>query len=154
MPQSLEVVTPRLLLAQVCVDAHVSGRAGEAFVLPVWNVFVGVRVNVFFGKAEIDDMDDLVLFRRGAAYQEILGFHVSANIKKKQKITEALTSDTRIITISDSKPMQTKFSTCVTYIYILTRIKLHCYFFTDFTKEIRDFLGFHYNPTIIYVLVF
>ena len=91
MPQSLEVVTPRLLLAQVCVDAHVSGRAGEAFVLPVWNVFVGVRVNVFFGKAEIDDMDDLVLFRRGAAYQEILGFHVSANIKRKHKITEALT---------------------------------------------------------------
>ena len=78
MPQSLEVVTPGLLLAQVRVDAHVSGRAGETFVLPVWNVFVSVRVNVFFGEAEVHDMDDLVLFRRGAPYQEILGFHVSA----------------------------------------------------------------------------
>ena len=78
MPQSLEVVTPGLLLAQVRVDAHVSGRAGETFVLPVWNVFVSVRVNIFFGETEVHDMDDLVLFRRGAAYQEILGFHVSA----------------------------------------------------------------------------
>ena len=50
------------------VDAHVAGCTGEAFVLPVWNVFVGVRVNVFFGKAEVDNVDDFVLFRRGAAY--------------------------------------------------------------------------------------
>ena len=77
MPQSLEVITPGLLLAQMGVDAHVAGRAGEAFVLPVWNVFVGVRVNVFFGKAEVDNVDDFVLFRRGAAYQEILGFDIS-----------------------------------------------------------------------------
>ena len=34
--------------------------ASEAFVLPVWNVFVGVRVNVFFGKAEVDNVDDFV----------------------------------------------------------------------------------------------
>jgi hypothetical protein len=77
MPQSLEVVTPGLLLAQVRVDAHVSGRTGETFVLPVWNVFVSVRVNVFFGEAEVDNVDDFVLFRRSAAYQEILGFDVS-----------------------------------------------------------------------------
>ena len=82
MPQSLEVVAPGLLFAQVRVDAHVSGRAGETFVLPVWNVFVGIRVYVFFGKAKIHDMDDLVLFRRGAAYQEILGFHISEKEEK------------------------------------------------------------------------
>ena len=82
MPQGLQVITPGLFLAQVRIDAHVASRAGEAFVLPVWNVFVGVRVNVFFGKAEVDNVDDFVLFRRGASYQEILGFDISA--KKRQ----------------------------------------------------------------------
>ena len=32
------------------------------FVLPVWNVFVGVRVNVFFGKTKVKNVDDFVLF--------------------------------------------------------------------------------------------
>ena len=32
------------------------------FVLPVWNVFVGVRVDVFFGKTKVNNVDDLVLF--------------------------------------------------------------------------------------------
>ena len=47
--------------------------AGQAVVLPVWFVFVSAKVNVFFGKAEVDNVDDFVLFCRG----EIHWFHVS-----------------------------------------------------------------------------
>ena len=32
------------------------------FVLPVWNVFVCVWVNVFFGKTKVNSVDDVVLF--------------------------------------------------------------------------------------------
>ena len=68
--------------------------------LPVRNVFVVVRVNVFFGKAKIDNVDDSVLFCQGVAYQEILGFDViKINLSKTKlnilKGTNAMTNSNR-----------------------------------------------------------
>ena len=79
MAQGLQVVPSRLLLAQVGVDAHVPRGAGQAFVLPVWNVFVGVGVDVLLGQAEVDDVDDFVLLGRGATDQEVLRLDVSVD---------------------------------------------------------------------------
>ena len=42
MTQGFEVVPPGLLLPQVRVDAHVTGGARQALVLPVRNVLVRV----------------------------------------------------------------------------------------------------------------
>ena len=36
--------------------------AGNIFLLPVWNVFIRVRVNVFFGKTKVNSVDDLSFF--------------------------------------------------------------------------------------------
>ena len=43
------------------IDAHVPGRPGQRFVLSVRNVLVGVRVDVLFGKPEVNDVNVLVL---------------------------------------------------------------------------------------------
>ena len=45
--ERLEVVASALLLALVCVDAHVPCRAREAFVFAVLDVLLGLGVDVF-----------------------------------------------------------------------------------------------------------
>jgi hypothetical protein len=49
------------------VDAHVSGSACQTLVFSIWNVFVGVNVNVQLGKTEVDDVDHLVATQRRSA---------------------------------------------------------------------------------------
>ena len=77
MSQSLQVVTSGLFLSQMCVDTHISGRPRQALVLPVWNVFVSIGIDVLFGQAEVHDVYDFVLFGGCAANQEVLRFDVS-----------------------------------------------------------------------------
>jgi len=45
----------------VSIDAHVTSCPCKAFVFTVWDVFSSHRVNVFLGKAKVNDMDDVVL---------------------------------------------------------------------------------------------
>jgi YbbR domain-containing protein len=52
---------------QMSVDAHVSGSACQTLVFSIWNVFVGVNVNVQLGKTEVDDVDHLVATQRRSA---------------------------------------------------------------------------------------
>lgn len=61
----------------MCVDAHVSSGAGQALMLPVWDVFFGLGVYVFFGKAEVDNVNGVLPLRARPAHQKILGLDVS-----------------------------------------------------------------------------
>ena len=54
------------------VDAHVSCGACQALVLSVWNVLVGVDVDVELGQAEVDDMDHLVATQRRPTDGEVI----------------------------------------------------------------------------------
>ncbi len=53
VPERLKIVAPALLAAQVRVDAHVPCGAGQAFVLPIGNVFARVWINILFRQAKI-----------------------------------------------------------------------------------------------------
>lgn len=65
--------------SQVRVDGHVSGSTGQALMLPVWNVFFCLWVDVFFGQAKVNDVDDVVLFVPLPADEKVLRFDVSVN---------------------------------------------------------------------------
>ena len=63
--------------AEVCVNAHVSGCARQTFVLSVCNVLIRLRIDVFFGKTKVDDVDNVVFIVRVSADEEVLGFDVT-----------------------------------------------------------------------------
>lgn len=67
----------KLTFPQVCVDAHVSSGASQALMLPVRDVFFGLGVYVFFGKAEVDNVNGVLPLRARPAHQEVLGLDVS-----------------------------------------------------------------------------
>ena len=54
--ERLEVVASTLLLAQMCVDAHVARGARQALVLSVRYVLISFWVYVGFGEAEVNYM--------------------------------------------------------------------------------------------------
>lgn len=51
-----------LTFSQVCVDAHVACCSSQTLVLPVWDVFFGLRVYVLFGQTKIDDVNGVLSF--------------------------------------------------------------------------------------------
>lgn len=56
------------------IDAHVSRCAGETFVFSKGDVATGVRIDIFFGQTEIDDVNQMLFLRRGTADEEIFWF--------------------------------------------------------------------------------
>ena len=66
-----------LTFAEVCVDAHISGGASEALVFSVGNVFIGLRVNEFLGKAKVDDVYCVLVWGAIAPHEEIFRLHVT-----------------------------------------------------------------------------
>lgn len=63
----------------MCVDGHVSGGTSQALVLPVWNVFFSFGVDVFFGQAKVNDVDDVVLFVPLPPDEKVFRFDVSVD---------------------------------------------------------------------------
>lgn len=61
----------------MCVNAHVAGRACEALVFPVRDVFFGLWVDVLFGKPKVDYVDGVLPLAARPANQEVLRLHVS-----------------------------------------------------------------------------
>lgn len=61
----------------MCVDAHISCRSGQALVFSVGDVFLCLRVDVFFRQAEVYDVDGVLPFGAGSSHQEVLRLHVS-----------------------------------------------------------------------------
>lgn len=57
-----------LTFPQMRVDAHVSGSPRQTLVLSVWDVFLGLRVNVLFCQAEVYDVNSVLPFGAGSAH--------------------------------------------------------------------------------------
>ena len=77
--ESFEIVATTLLLAQMCVYAHVSSGARQALVFSVGYVFVGLRVYVGFGQAEVDYVYDVLAACRVATDQKVFWLHVTVD---------------------------------------------------------------------------
>lgn len=71
----LEVITTRLLDADVRVDRSVAGSSGQGLVITVWNVLACLGVSVSLRKTKIDHVDHRGLIVD--ANQEIVRFHIS-----------------------------------------------------------------------------
>lgn len=59
------------------IDGHISGSASQALMLPVWNVFFGLGVDVLFGQTKVDDVDDVFLFVSLPSDEKVFRFHIS-----------------------------------------------------------------------------
>lgn len=70
---------PLLTFPQVRVDAHVSGGSSQTLVFSVRDVFFGLRVDVFFRQAKVDDVNGVLPFGARPAHQEVLWLHVSVD---------------------------------------------------------------------------
>lgn len=58
------------------VDGHVPSRSSQALVLPVRDVFFGLGVDVFFGQAKVNDVDNMLLFIPLTSDEKVFGLHV------------------------------------------------------------------------------
>ena len=61
----------------MCVDGHISCSASQALMLPVWNVFFGLRVDVLFGQTKVDDVDYVFLFVSLPSDEKVFRFYIS-----------------------------------------------------------------------------
>lgn len=61
------------------VDAHVTRRARQAFVFPVWYVFVRLQVYVLFGQSKINDVNNLLAFGCASSYQEVFRLDITVD---------------------------------------------------------------------------
>lgn len=59
------------------VDGHISGGASQTLMLPVWNVFFGLGVDVLFGQAKVNDVDYVLLFVPLPSDEEVFRFYIS-----------------------------------------------------------------------------
>jgi len=71
---SLQVVSSRLLITNVCVERSVTGRTSQILTLTEGNVFV-LAVLVALSQTEINDIN-VVLCAFGSAYQEVVRFDI------------------------------------------------------------------------------
>lgn len=74
--EHLYIITAALLLAQVCVDAHVASCASQAFVLVVQDVLLGLCVNAVLDQAKVNDVDGMLLLAAQPSHQEVLKLHI------------------------------------------------------------------------------
>ena len=74
--EHLYIITAALLLAQVCVDAHVASCASQAFVLVVQDVLLGLWVNAVLDQAKVNDVDGMLLLAAQPSHQEVLKLHI------------------------------------------------------------------------------
>lgn len=66
-----------LTFAKMCIDAHVSCCSGKTLVLSIRYVRLSFGINELFGKPEVNDMYDIVLFARSSSHKEVLWFDVA-----------------------------------------------------------------------------
>lgn len=67
----------QLTFPQMCIDTHVSSSSSKTLVFSVWDVFLGLRVYVFFCQAKVYDVDGVLPLGAGSAHQEVLRLHIS-----------------------------------------------------------------------------
>lgn len=61
----------------MCINGHISGSAGQALMLPVWNVFFGLGVDVLFGQTKVNDVDCVLPLASRPPDQEVFWLHIS-----------------------------------------------------------------------------
>lgn len=59
------------------IDRHVAGSASQTLVFPVRNVFFGLGINVLFGQAKVDDVDDVFLLIPLSSNEKVFRFYIS-----------------------------------------------------------------------------
>lgn len=52
----------QLTFPQMCIDAHISSSSSQTLMFSVWDVFLGLRVDVFFRQAKVYDVDGVLPF--------------------------------------------------------------------------------------------
>lgn len=66
-----------LTLSQVCVNAHVACCPSQTLVLPVGDVFFGLRVYVLFGQTKVNDVDGVLPLASWPPNQKVFWLHIS-----------------------------------------------------------------------------
>lgn len=61
----------------MCIDRHITGSASQALMLPVWNVFFGLGVDVLLGQTKVNDVDDVFLFIPLPSDEKVFRFYIS-----------------------------------------------------------------------------
>jgi hypothetical protein len=79
MTECLEVVSSRLLAAQVGVDTHVTGGTRKRLTFPVWNVLLRFGIAVLLGHTKVDDVDNVGALRTWPADEEVVRLDVSVD---------------------------------------------------------------------------
>lgn len=107
----------------MCIDGHISSSASQALMLPVWNVFFGLGVDVFFGQAKVNDVDDVFLLvplpsdekvlRFDISIDEVFRVHVlhSRNLVRKKTESAKRTMNTDLIKSQTRRQSQQKWET-------------------------------------------
>ena len=75
--ERLQIISSRLLDTQMSVDGRVPSGTGQILVLSVRDMKMRLRVSIFLGQSEINDIDLVSSF--SYAHEEIVGFDVSMN---------------------------------------------------------------------------
>ena len=73
----LEVVTPTLLDAKMCIDTCIARRTRQRLVVLVGNVLTSLGIAIALRQAEVDDVNDVLLLP--VANEEVVGLHVAMN---------------------------------------------------------------------------
>lgn len=126
----------------MCVNGHVSSSTGQALMLPVWNVFFGLRVDVLFGKTKVDDVDNVFLFIPLSSDEKVFRFYIpidevfrvhilhSRNLeRKKNRVSEAKheTNLMNQITSQKNENQEAKLTDYGTFqcMHVIYTIELH-----------------------------
>jgi len=72
-------MTPEVTSAEMCVDAHVTSGAGQAFVFTVRNMLLRRRVDVFFSETKVDDVHQMLFPVGVSTDQEVLWLYVAVD---------------------------------------------------------------------------
>ncbi len=75
----LEIVSSRLLSAEMGVDAHVPGGSRERLAFPVGDVLLRLGVTVLLRHTKIDNVDDVGSLGARSSDQEIVGLDISVD---------------------------------------------------------------------------
>lgn len=73
----LEVVTPTLLDAEMCIDTSIARRTRQRLVVLVGNVLTGLGIAIALRKAEVNHVNDVLLL--AVADEEVVRLHIAMN---------------------------------------------------------------------------
>ena len=85
--ERFKIITASLLDTQVSVDGSVAGSASQVLVLSVGDVKVGLRVPVFLGETEVDDID--LVATLSDSHQKVVRLDVAVDEVTRMDVLDA-----------------------------------------------------------------